>query len=167
VVRILSAVILLKLGPEDVPYSLRLLQRGLVLYLISGLMLLIGRVDNTTALLQVLVDVSIMLGFSYSVLASLHKRARYIQTATTLAGVGVMYNLVNLPLLIVLEAQPGEGVAPLVVLLMWALISWQVLVVAHIFRRALNSTMINAIALSFALLVISVTVSQLLFSEAT
>jgi hypothetical protein len=42
-------------------------------------------------------------------------------------------------------------------------ISWEVLVKAHIFKHALDMKMFGALALSFSLFFISVALSQLLF----
>jgi hypothetical protein len=51
-------------------------------------------------------------------------------------------------------------------ILMLLLTSWELMVMAHIFRRAIDSGMASAIALSFALFMISISVSQLIFPGA-
>jgi hypothetical protein len=156
---------LLKLGPEDVMYSVRLMQRSLALYVLSGFMLLINRVDASVAMVEMISDALVLMGFSYAVLASLNKKPRFVQTMSTLAGIGVIFHVLSLPLITALDNEPGDAASSLISLVMLMLISWQLLVIAHIYRRALNSSMMNAIALSFALLVISITVSRILFPE--
>jgi hypothetical protein len=47
------------------------------------------------------------------------------------------------------------------------LISWEVLVKAHIFKHALEMRMFSALALSFSLFFISIALSQLLFPAET
>ena len=156
---------LLKLGPEDVEYSVRLMQRSLAFYIVSGFMLLINRVDVSDAMLEMISDALILVGFTYTVLVLLDKKPRFIQTISALAGVGVLFHVISLPLMTILDNDAGNSANGLISVMMLMLISWQLLVIAHIYHRALNSSMMSAIALSFALLIISITVSQILFPE--
>ena len=157
---------LLKLGPEDVPYSPRLLRQLIIFNAISGFMVLSSRVEGTLALLNIMLDLGLLLGFCYILLRALNKTPRFVQMVSALCGVGIIYQLRSWPLLVQFDVEASSDTArAIAALLMLALISWQVLVFAHIFRRAIESSISSAIALSFALFLISVTASQLLFPD--
>jgi hypothetical protein len=157
---------LLKLGPEDVPYSPRLLRQVIMLNAISGIMVLISRVEVNFAVMNMALDLALLLGFTYVLLRALNKLPRFVQTLTALCGVGIIYHLLTWPLLVQMGVEDSSDIVrAMASLLMLFLISWQVLVIAHIFRRAIDSGMTSAIALSFALFLISVTASQILFAD--
>lgn len=167
VLRILFSVMLLKLGPEDVPGSPRLLQQIIIVNLISAIVALSARYDASTILYSSVLDLVLLLGFCYLLLLALNRLPRFIQTATALCGVGIFFHLLLWPLLLPATGEGAdESLQTLIGVLMLLLISWELLVIAHIFRRAIESSMTSAIALSFALFIISITVSQLLFPGA-
>lgn len=157
---------LLKLGPEDVPYSHRLLRQVIIFNAISGIIVLSTRVEAQLAVMNMALDLGLLFGFSYFLLRALNKLPRFVQTITALGGVGIFFHLLTWPLLAQFSVEDSsDNARAIAALLMLCLISWQVLVFAHIFRRAIDSSMSSAIALSFALFLFSVTASQLLFPD--
>jgi len=157
---------LLKLGPEDVPYSPRLLLQVIVFNALSGIVVLSTRVDSQLAVMNMVLDLGLLLGFCYILLRALNKLSRYVQTITSLGGIGIYFHLLTWPLLLQFGVEDASDKARAIsALLMLCLISWQVLAFAHVFRRAIDSSTSSAIALSFALFLISVTASQILFPD--
>jgi hypothetical protein len=78
--------------------------------------------------------------------------------------VSILFNLMSWPVFIVVaDATATEGLKATMSLMFLLIISWEVLVKAHIYRHALEMKMLSALALSFSLFFISVTLSQLLF----
>jgi hypothetical protein len=158
---------LLKLGPEDLPGSSRLLLQVIILNAVSAIVVLSSRYEASIAVPSIALNLALLLGFCYILLRALHRQPRFVQTASALCGVGIVFNLLTWPLLMPIGIDAASDTSrALVSLLMLFLLSWELLVTAHIFRRAIESGMSSAIALSFALFIISITVSQLLFSDA-
>ena len=93
-------------------------------------------------------------------------KARYLQTVTALIGTGIIFNLMAWPVLSFGGLEQASAVAgQLLSLVVIALISWEVLVTAHIFRNALDTKMTQAVLLSMALFLVTLTLSQLVFPE--
>lgn len=164
VARKLMIMLLLKTAPEDLPGSLGLMNRIILLYLVSGLLVQSGMVEPSMAISRMILSLAITMFFTYVVLSSLKFKARFIQTISALVGIGIVFNLLAWPLLRQLSAdtspEPLAGIISLFVLL---LMSWELLVTAHIYRHALNVKMGQGIILSLGLFFISITLSQLIF----
>jgi hypothetical protein len=97
------------------------------------------------------------------VLVALNKSARLMQTFAALIGVSLLFNVLSWPVFSVLaDGSASEALKSTMSLLFLLLISWEVLVKAHIFKHALEMKMFAALALSFSLFFISITLSQLL-----
>lgn len=157
-------MLLLKTAPQDLPYSVGLLVRVIALYLLTGMMVVSDLIEPQLALGRMLLSLTIILFFNYVLLSMLNLRARYLQTVSALVGTGIVFNLLSWPVLSYSGEEPASGaLAVLVSLLVLALISWEILVTAHIFRHALNTKMTQAILLSMALFFFMLTISQLAF----
>jgi hypothetical protein len=81
-------------------------------------------------------------------------------------GVSILFNLLSWPVFALLaEEAMSETLRASMSLVFLLIISWEVLVKAHILRHALEMKMLSALALSFSLFFISVALAQLLFPE--
>ena len=158
-------MLFLKTAPQDLPYSTRLLVQVIFLYVITGMMVVSGVVEPPLALGRMVLNLAIILLFSYVLLSSLNLQARYLQTITALIGTGMIFNLLAWPVLIYDDSLKEQGSIVLVMLSVFGLIGWEILVTAHIFRHALNTKMIQSVLLSMALFFVSLTLSQLIFAE--
>lgn len=159
-------MLLLKAAPEDLPYSLGLMNRIIFLYLLSGLLVQSGLVEPTLSIGRMVLNIAITMFFTYVVLASLELKARFVQTLSALVGVGIVFNLLAWPLLLQLAADdPAKPVAGISSFLILLLMSWELLVTAHIYKHALNAKMGHAIILSLGLFFISITLAQMIFPE--
>jgi hypothetical protein len=111
-----------------------------------------------------MLDATVLFAFSYVCLSLLGFRARFVQTVSALAGIGIAYHLLAWPLFIQLHGvTSGQQGVTIAALLMLLLISWQVLVFAHVFRHAMQLSMARALALSFGYLFLSMAVAEILF----
>ena len=159
-------MLLLRAAPEDLPYSLRLMNRIIFLYLVSGLVVQSDLVEPSLSISRMILNLAITLFFTYVVLSSLELKTRFVQTMSALVGVGIIFNLLAWPLLKQMGEQgsdePLTGIISIFVLL---LMGWELLVTAHIYRHALNVKMGQAIILSLGLFFISITLSQMIFPE--
>ncbi len=168
VLRNLLSLLFLKSAPQDLPYSLALSLQLVVFYVLSGLLVLQTTLQPDDMLGGIILGLLVQLVFTYLVLAALNKSARFMQTLSALLGIGLLFNLLSWPVFSVLaDATSQESIKATMSLLFLLLISWEVLVKAHIFRHALEMRMFAALALSFSLFFTSVTLSQLLLPAAS
>ena len=161
----LMAIMLLRAGPQHMPYSISLLGILTAFYLVSGVLVIVTSMSVAQAAANLMLDVAVLFAFSYFCLSVLRLKARFVQMVSALAGVGAVYHLLAWPLFIQLQTmQPEQQGVTIVALLMLLLISWQVLVFAHIFRHAMQMSMLRALVLSFGYLFLSIAAAELIFS---
>lgn len=163
----LMALLVLKSAPQNLPYSLSFALRLTVAYIITGIVVLQTTVNPDYLLAGMVLGLVVQYLFTYTVLAALAKNERFLQTFCAIIGIGVLFNLLSWPVLSVLADESAQESSKSTMSLMFLLlISWEVLVKAHIFKHALELKMFAALALSFSLFFISVTLSQLLLPVA-
>ena len=160
-------MLLLKAAPQDLPYSTGLMARVIFFYLVSGMVVVGGLVDPSLALGRMLLNIGIVVFFSHVLLTSLNLKPRFVQTITALIGTGIVFNLLAWPILMYSDVEETSAAMPILSLIVLMLISWEILVSAHIFRSALNTKMAQAVMLSMALFFISLTLTQLIFPESS
>ncbi len=160
----LLSLLVLKSAPQDLPYSPRLLVQLMLAYILSGIVVLQTTLNPEDILSGLLLGLLIQYVFTYSVLRALDKRARFVQTFCAILGIGILFNLLSWPVFSMLSDETAqEAMRSSMSLMFLLMISWEVLVKAHIFRHALEMRMFSALALSLSLFFISVALSQLLF----
>ena len=161
--KILSLLIL-KSMPQDLPYSPQLMMRLLLAYILSGIVVLQTTLNPDDLYGGLLLGLLVQYVFIYLVLKALDKSARFVQTFCAILGISVLFNLLSWPVFFVLSDEATlETTKSLVSLVFLLMISWEVLVKAHIFKHALEMKMFSAVALSFSLFFISIALSQLFF----
>lgn len=160
----LLAMMILKSAPQDLPYSPQFAVQMAFVYVFSGLVVLQSTLKPDDMLGGMLLSLTVQAGFSYLVLRALNRSARFVQTISAMLAVSILFNLLSWPIFVVVaDAAAAESLKATMSFLFLMIISWEVLVKAHIFRHALEMKMLSALALSFSLFFISVTLSQLLF----
>ena len=161
--KILS-LLTLKSMPQDLPYSPQLMMRLLLAYILSGIVVLQTTLNPDDLYGGLLLGLLVQYVFIYLVLKALDKSARFVQTFCAILGISVLFNLLSWPVFFVLSDEATlETTKSLVSLVFLLMISWEVLVKAHIFKHALEMRMFSAVALSFSLFFISIALSQLFF----
>ena len=159
----------LRRGPEEMPYSRRLL---VVLIGASiGLDLLSERVlGGHDALARSLVSTTLVLALAWIALAMRRAGNRYVQTASALVACSIVFSLLVLPLAFLAGPLPGDAtLTPLQTLLVWAsfaIFVWSVLVDAHIIRRALDAPFGLGVALALAWTIADWALGHALFDAA-
>ena len=160
----LLALLFLKSTPQDLPYSMALTVQLSFFYVLSGVVVLQTTLAPDDIFAGIVLGLLVQYIFVYAVLAALNKSARFMQTFCAVIGASLIFNLLSWPVFTVLSDETSqEAIKSSMSLLFLLLISWEVLVKAHIFKNALEMKMFGALALSFSLFFISVTLSQLLF----
>lgn len=146
-VRLVADLCRLRRGPQDLPYSPRLLV--LLIAAVTVLDVLVGGLlgDDGGALAHSLLATGVVLGFAWLELALRGRRERYVQTASALAAGGLAISLAQLPIAWLIEPiaetdAAAAALGPLQLLLRWlalATLVWQVLINANILRHAIES----------------------------
>ena len=161
----LLALLTLRSAPQDLPYSPSLTVQLAVVYILSGVMIVKTTVSSADTLSGILLGLLVQLVFTYSVLHALDKRPRFVQTFCAILGVSILFNLISWPVFALLADETiDDSLRSSMSLAFLLVISWEVLVKAHIFKHALEMKMYSALALSFSLFFISVALSQLILT---
>ena len=159
-------ICLLSNGPQDLPYSYLLFRILLVMYFISGILSMLSSTVFEDGVLIMMLDVSVLLLFTWLCFQAFKKQPRFIQTMTALAGVGTIFQLLAWPLLIQVESLKQSGETSIEVsLLLLIIISWNLAVFAHIYRHALGIRTPVAFILTLAYVMINVTARYLIFPQ--
>jgi hypothetical protein len=153
--------------PAHLPASLLLLAltacaAGLMEVL--GAYLTPGPQDRMVA--RVALQVGLPLAFTWAVLAIGRRRARFLQTASALLGVGVLAEIVLYPLGALRSALGDDRMAsiPLGLLLLVGFI-WYLLACAHIWRSALDSGVALGGIISVGYLILTIALEQQLLPQ--
>lgn len=167
-IRLFLDICLLRRGPQDVPASVVLMQLCTLTYLFSSFGLL---AFEETPVLQNLAKVAIdFLFFAAIVWGALVWRghtARWLQTWTALMGSCTLLALVALPTIrwLYLGAEAG-AVDPLAVLLWFGILLWNLAVIGHVLRHAMQAPFALGMAVAIGYLLVSVTTIEILFPRA-
>lgn len=155
----------LKASPADMPTSDKLLKMTLLAYFIIGIA--ISRIDSawSASVLTSFTDTLFMIIVIKLVLYVKGLQTRYQQTLIALAGSGIILNLIGFPLMIWLnQTDKLEQGTSLAMLFIIALMFWSLMVIAHIFRQALDikagtAAMLTVTYTALSLLVLGLTLS--------
>jgi hypothetical protein len=135
-----------------------------VAYIVSGIVVLHTTLKPDDMVAGILLGFAVQYVFTYAILKVLNKAPRFVQTFSAILGAGLMFNLLSWPVFAVLTSEPlSVGLQSYMSLAFLLIISWEVLVKAHIFRHALEMNIFAALLLSFSLFFISIVLSQLFF----
>ena len=132
---------LLKYRPQDIPASRELLLLSVGIYFLLDFVL--AELDNniTGALPAAIVDTVFLLVFVLLLLLLCRKVNRWTQTVTALAATGIIFGLLLMPgVLTVSESDPMTFMQQIFSVLLYLVLIWYVVVLAHIFRHAMSSS---------------------------
>ena len=157
---------LLNKGPESIPYSIILLRIVLVLYFITGVLSSLASSSLGQSMAMMCVDIFVLMAFCWICLQIFNKPSRFNQMMTAILGTGSLFQLLAWPLMFYFElAQAKQVIVPELGFLLLMLISWNLAVYAHIFRKSFAIRLYAAFFITLAYAIISITLRQLLFPE--
>lgn len=152
-------IMILRKGPQDLPYSRALLALLSVLAFCLGLfiMLLPDSKGQTHPLEQtvlfVLVQYAALMGSVFLLLRILKYSARVLQTLCALLGVDILFNLLQLGLYLLSLLMGADNAA--IVIFNYVLMIWVLVVNATILRHALAISILAAGVLAYTLFLLS------------
>ena len=111
----------------------------------------------TNALPAALVDTVFLLVFVLLLLLLRRTPDRWTQTVTALAGTGIIFGVLLMPGVITLsESEPMTFIQQIFSVLLYLVLIWYVVVIAHIFRHAISSSFSLGIFVSMIYLLLGV-----------
>jgi hypothetical protein len=153
-------IALFKKGPQDVPASRLLFGLALVADILVGMLLLGLESSAWEAVPKVLLEMAMLLAFTWVTLAGLKLEARFPQTGCAMLGTDALISGFAVPLLAWMMA--AENGAPGYLLLM-LLMLWHLGVIAQILRNALECPLAVAIVMAIVYIGGSYQIMVLLF----
>jgi hypothetical protein len=101
--------------------------------------------------LQGILELVLLIAYTRIVLQLAHHQERYIQTLSALAGTGVVFGLISIPLVYSLYQTIEPQSSPdMTILRAYVLIlAWLVVVYGHVFRHAISSGMSMGLLVGF------------------
>ena len=165
-VRIWFGICLWRVAPQDLPASGTLLSLSLACYVLVSVLVSLGSYGLAEAVQLSLLDLGLMTVFVLSLLYLQNKTARIYQTLSALAGTGSLLGVFALPLVwwVQPDTQPGE--VPVILTLFWLLLLvWNLLVMAHIMRHALSSSLAIGLGVSLLYVLISLQIIAAVFPQ--
>lgn len=107
------------------------------------------------------------LAFTWVLLALARRRARFVQTATALLGVGALAALILYPLDSAIRVMGEDKWASLPIAVIWtAVFIGYLLACAHIWRSALDSGLPLGVAVTLGYFVLSLSIDHRLLAQA-
>lgn len=160
-------ICLLRSGPQDLPTSTVLLILALLANAAAGVLMLQVSTPPGTSVLIVLFDTVLMVAFVSIVLQLRGHPERRVQTITALGGTGMLFSLMNWPVTgwwyRAKEAGAETGV-PLLALMV--LLVWNIIVIGHILRHALDVSLPSGIGISLIYVLIAMSLIGVVFPAA-
>lgn len=161
-------ICLLRGRPQDLPAAGVLLGFCIVVYFTTGVFVAWPGREFIDAVFISLVDTPILLGFTAFLLAVRSHTERWLQTATALTGAGTVFNLIVIPIVLLINVQSySEAGITLLQLSLVILLIWNVAVIGFIYRHALELPFMAALIIAFANVGLSVYLINLLVTART
>ena len=138
-------------NPQDLPTSETLLGMTLFAYMLVSTFLAVPVYGIGIGFIQAILELVLLIVYTRIVLQLAQHQERFIQTLSALAGTGVVFGLISIPLVYSLyQTIAPQGSPDMTVLRAYILIlAWLVVVYGHVFRHALSSRMSVGLLLGF------------------
>jgi drug/metabolite transporter (DMT)-like permease len=161
-------ILLLRRGPQDLPFSAALLGTLILFALAIGLAVSAQRVPVAVAAPQLGFEVLLLLALAWIPLAVARRRERFVQTATALVAAAIAFNLLAVPVVLGVGELPRDprALTTLQVVLGWlslALLAWKLVVSGHVLRHALDVPLRIGVLIAAAFLAGEVVLNLALF----
>lgn len=139
--------------PQDIPASRNLLTLCLVLYGLLSIQLAALSQPLDKAVLAGVLEVFLIMLFSFALLQISGKSVRWVQTVTALSGTGIIISIIALPLYLFIgigsdHTVNSSGFQIFGLLFLAVLACWNIAIMGHILRHALDINMFLAIILA-------------------
>ncbi|MFN7550301.1 MAG: hypothetical protein ACK59M_17870 [Pseudomonadota bacterium] len=161
-------LLLLRRGPQDLPYSPALLGGLCVVALLVDHALAVTLVEGGAPIGRLLFSLAMLVGLPAMALQMANLAARWVQTATALVATGIVFSLVALPVVSGVGRLPEDPtqLSSSQMVFGWlavVLLVWQLAVKGSIFRHALGVPLRAGVLLAVAFFAIELVLGVALF----
>jgi len=157
-------LVLLRLKPQDLPWSPVLMGLTLAAHYLLGVTLFLFRLPLPHALLAAAASTALLCAMTVSLLYLNRLQARCVQTVTAMAGADVVVSVAALPVTAWLHGALSDGAASGVPgLLFLLLLGWNLTVAGHVLRHALSAPLPLGLVIALVFYVVSVNILHALF----
>jgi hypothetical protein len=140
-------------GPQDIPESKNLLTICLIVYGFLSILLASLSQPTENAILAGILEVALIMIFSLALLQTRGKSSRWTQTVTALVGTGIIISIIAFPVYILIgvgelsevETSTSQSIG---LLLLATLACWNIAIMGHILRHALDVNFMFAMVLA-------------------
>ena len=153
-----------RLGPQDLPGSTALLGMVVFAYVVISTSVAGFNLPPAPAFFSALLDAGIIAGVTRLLLWVRELDTRMVQTTTALLGVGTFFGLIAVPLMWWQLSYEDPTQAFLPSFLMLSLFVWNLAVMGHILRHALNVAFYVGVLLAVLYMYISISILRALFA---
>ena len=150
-------IVLLRRGPRDLPAAWGLLATAAAASFAIEFAMIARHYGTGIALAHSSFDLALTAAVFSALLAFRGQGHRLLQTLTALFGVDA---LLSLPLALLSLSAGGEGHHVLAGLLFLALLAWNLLVIGHIVRVALDVPLLNGVAVAMSFTILSLLIDR-------
>ena len=156
---------LLNANPQDLPASQFLLVMSLILYLVVSVALALPVYGLNTSLTQALLEITMLIAYTWLILVMTSHGERLTQTLSALAGTGVIFGFIALPIIYsIYESTSAGGVGNVWTVVAYFMITgWLLVVYGHVFRNALSSGLFMGMLVSLGYIVLTSMIMATLF----
>ncbi|NIN35213.1 MAG: hypothetical protein GWO08_12845 [Gammaproteobacteria bacterium] len=157
-------ICLLRKNPQDLPRSTELLAVSLALYIAISTLVIVYTAPLATAMASSVIEILLVSLITWVILRLHKKPERLMQTLTAIVGTGCIISLFAIPLIYSgMLWQTGEVLQSVAALLYLALVIWNIMVLGHILRHALATTLGFGIVFAIIYIVITTYLISLAF----
>ena len=134
-----------KKRPQDIPASKNLLTLCIFVYSLLSIFIADLYQETEQAVLNSLIELGLLLLFSWAILQSSGKAARWLQTVTALIGTNLIINIIALPAYVLVsfdglnELASGSSTQSFGLLVLAVLACWNIMIMSHIVKHALET----------------------------
>jgi hypothetical protein len=152
----------LRSGPQDQLYSINLLVIAVALNTGLSVVFLNLAQGHASPPAQAVLGTAVALAFCYAVLQIRGLTNRFVQTATTLFGTNALLTAAALPPALVLSGTDPDQAPAWAALWLLGIAVWTVAVTGHIFRHAMNLSILAGLGVAILLFIASMLTGSLL-----
>lgn len=152
-----------KIGPQDLPSSSALMRTSILAYVLASILVSALSLSTGKALVSGILDVALVAAMTQLLLWIRELNARFQQTFIALMGSGAIIGFLALPLL-AMQMAAGEQAAALPSLIIVGLMFWNVAIVGHILRHAIDAPFFVGVGIALIYMYVSVSVMRSLFT---
>lgn len=158
--------------PQDIPESKNFLRLCLLFYAFLSILLAALSQTADRAIVAGLLDVLMMMLFMYALLQINGKLSRWPQTVTALAGTGIIMSIVALPVYLLIGIGDVNELSlsseqTIGLLLLATLACWNIVIMSHILKHALETHFAIAFFLAMTYIWIAFSFTSAVMSAGT